>query len=470
MRLRVAITCALFTAACGSPITTEDDAGQRIDAGFFVYDAGVDAGADAGELDAGAEDAGSDAGTDAGTDAGVDAGFSVLRYPSGRTHSPVTDEVVAHLRVIAALSPTKRADVFSKIGDSNTVNTNYLACFAGSNVDLAGRASLQPALQHFLGGMVGNTTPFDRTSQSATIGWSAFSPLQGMPTPLQQEVDTAQPRYATVMFGTNDVGFGDTHMFGRNMFTLIDTLSLQGVVPIISSVPPRDDSASIDAWVPRYNLVARGIAQARRLPFIDLHRELLNVPAHGLGPDGVHLNVYVPTGVRACAFTAAGLGFGHNTRNLVTLEGLSRAWDAVEGRPAPDLTAPRIRGTGLPGDEIVIGSLPFVDVRDTRVDGVARLNSYPGCASTANESGREVLYRLELAQPTNVRVFVVSTGTSDIDVHLMSDTASGQSCVVRNDRFFVRQLAAGTHYLSLDTYQSSSGVLPGEYLVGVISE
>src|SRR4029079_7772072 len=125
---------------------------------------------------------------------------------------------------------------------------------------------------------------FDRTSLSATIGWSAFSPLQGMPTPLQQELDAAQPRYATVMFGTNDVGFGDTHMFGRNMFTLIDAIASQGVVPIISSVPPRDDSASIDAWVPRYNLVARGIAQARKVPFIDLHRELLNVPAHGLGP------------------------------------------------------------------------------------------------------------------------------------------------------------------------------------------
>ena len=167
---------------------------------------------------------------------------------------------------------------------------------------------------------------------------------------------------------------------------------------------------------------------------------------------------------------STGLGFGHNTRNLATLEALSRSWDAVSNRPAPDAAAPRIGGTGLPGDEVVINSLPFVDVRDTRTDGVARINTYPGCGSAANESGREVLYRLELAQPTNVRVFVVSLGTSDIDVHLMSDTASGQSCVVRNDKVIVRQLAAGTHYLSLDTYQAAGGVLPGEYLVGVIAE
>jgi len=67
-------------------------------------------------------------------------------------------------------------------------------------------------------------------------------------------------------------------------------------------------------------------------------------------------------------------------------------------------------------------------------------------------------------------VFVVSLGTSDIDVHLLGDPTSGQSCVVRNDKFIVRQLAAGTYGLSLDMYQSAEGVLSGEYLVGVIAE
>ena len=467
MRSRAALGCVLL-AACGSPIEG-DDAGPRIDAGSFSSDAGTTL--DAGRSDAGPEqDAGGP--PDAGVDAGrvTDAGFSVLRYPSGRTQSPLTPEVVAHLQSIARLDASKNAALFSKLGDSNTVNTNYFGCFAGAQVDLAGRTQLQRALTHFLSGTVGGTTPFDRTSLCATIGWSAFSALAGAPTPLQQEVDAVLPRFATVMFGTNDVGFADPHMFGRNMFTIVDTLSMQGVVPLISAIPPRDDDATIDAWVPKYNLVARGIAQARKLPFVDLHRELLAVPSHGLGPDGVHLNVFVSGSVKGCAFTPAGLAFGHNTRNLVTLEGLSRAWNAVSSGTAPDATAPRISGTGLPGDEVVIDSLPFVDVRDTRADGVARINSYPGCASTANESGREVLYRLELSQATNVRVFVVSLGTSDIDVHLLSNSTSGQSCLVRNDKTFVRQLAAGTYWLSLDTYQSAAGVLPGEYLVGVIAE
>lgn len=452
MRLRAALTCVLVAAGCGGP-PEGDDAGARVDAGTFILDAGT-------VIDAGQIDAGVDAGLPE-----MDAGASVIRYPSGRTHSPITPEVAAHLQAIAALGPTKRGDVFSKVGDSNTVSAHYLGCFAGSLVDLGGRSALQPALDHFRAGVVGSTTPFDRTSLSATVGWSAFSALAGSPTPLQQELDAAQPRFATVMFGTNDVGFGDPHLFGRSLFTIIDTLVMQGVVPIVSAIPPRDDNATIDAWVPRYNLVARGIAQARRVPFVDLHRELLTAPAHGLGPDGVHLNVYVSGSVRGCALTASGLSSGHNTRNLATLEGLSRAWGAVREGAAPDATAPRIQGTGLPGDEVVISSLPFVDVKDTRTDGVARLDSYPGC-STTNEAGREVLYRLELSQPTTVRVFVVSTAASDIDVHLLSEPTSGQSCVARHDKVIVRQLAAGTHWLSLDTYQS----MGGEYLVGVLAE
>jgi hypothetical protein len=446
---------------CGSTALLDDDAGPSPQSSM-----------DASSLDTPDASISSDAGgvVDAGSSTRAnDAGLSgVLIYPTDRKHSPMTADVVEHLRSIAALSTTKKANVFSKVGDSNTVNTNYLGCFAGTNVDLAGRTTLDPALAFFRSGMVGTTTSFDRTTLAATIGWSAFSALAGTPSPLQQEIDAAQPRYATVMFGTNDVGFMDPSSYGRNLMTIVDTLSMQGVVPLISSVPPRDDDPVADLWVARYNLVARGVAQARKVPFIDVNRELLPVAGHGLGPDGIHLNVYVPSSVRGCVFTPAGLGFGHNVRNLATLEGLSRAWSAVSAGTVPDPTAPLRSGTGLPGAEIAITALPFVDFRDTRTDGLARLDSYPGCASTANESGREVLYRLDLAQPTNVRIFVVSLGNADIDVHLLSDTASGQSCIARNDKVITRALPAGTSWLSLDTYQSTTGVLAGEYVLVVM--
>jgi len=463
----------LVAVSCGAPLPGEDDAGALPDAGSPEDDAGAagDAGtADAGDgLDAGdATDAGG--GTDAGLpDAGaVDAGPQVLVYPVGRLHSPLTPGVAAHLRAVAARGPALKDDVFAKVGDSNTVNTNYVACFAGANVDLAGRAALVPTLDAFRAGRAGSTTPFDRISQAATVGWSAGAALAGTPSPLDAEVSAISPRFATVMFGTNDVGFQDPYTFGRNLFTIADTLLARGVVPVFTAVPRRDDNATADAWVPRYNLVARGVAQARRVPFVDLHQALETVPAHGLGSDGVHLNVYAPSGARGCVLTSTGLGYGHNTRNLLTLEALARARGAVLGQPAPDATGPMRVGDGTLASPIVIDQLPFVDVRDTRVDGERRVASYPGCASAANEAGPEVLYRLELASPATVRAFVVSLAGVDVDVHLLSAPGDGQACLSRNDRVVVRALAAGTYWLSLDTYVTGGVEQAGEYLVAVM--
>jgi hypothetical protein len=459
--LRLAsLAAALTLAACGAETEPPEP------------DASVEPADDAGTPDAGAggDDAGVTPGPDAGTD---DAGAplaGVLVYPLDRAHSPLTAEVAAHLKAIAALKPSRAGNVFSKVGDSNTVNFNHLTCFAGAQVDLAFRPALEPALAHFRGGSVDGGSPFARTSLAATVGWSAFSALAGSPSPLQQEVDTANPRYASVMFGTNDVGFADPYTYGQNLFTIVDTLSLQGVVPIVSSVPPRDDNATANAWAQRYNLVARGVAQARQVPFVDLHRELLPMPNHGLGGDGVHLNVYTPSGARGCVLTSAGLAYGHNRRNLLTLEALSRAWGAVEGQPVPDASGPRRLASGTQADPVLIDALPFVDARDTRTDGEARLGSYPGCMSAANEGGREVLYRLELAQPATVRAFVVALGGADIDVHLLSSSASGQACVARNDKVIVKALGAGTHWLALDTYVASGNTLAGEYVVVVTAE
>lgn len=442
---QVVLVVALALCACGpATVAPEPDAGTHIIDGGSLED-------------------------DGGTTL-PDGGASVVAYPVGRTHSPVTTEVAAHLRAIAALKPSRAGSVFSKVGDSNTVNPNHLHCFAGTQVDLGLHGALEPALAHFRAGQVDGGTPFSRTSLAAQVGWSAGAALAGAPSPLQQELDAANPRFASVMFGTNDVGAADPYAFGRNLLALVDLLSLQGVVPVVSSAPPRTDNATATAWVQRYNLVARGVAQLRRVPFVDVHRELDALPARGLGGDGVHLNVYATTTARGCLLTGSALDFGHNRRNLLTLAALDRAWSAVEGRPPPDDDVPRRPGRGVLGDPVVIDALPFVDARDTRVDGAARLDAYPGCQSAANEGGREVLYRLDLAQPAQVRAFVVAVGGADVDVHVLSSPESGQACVQRHDRLVVRQLAAGTHWLALDTYVADGAPLAGEYVLVVMAE
>ncbi|MBL8954212.1 MAG: SGNH/GDSL hydrolase family protein [Myxococcaceae bacterium] len=450
----------LIICACGTPLpegpdASVEDAGESLDASVpadagevpdagVIFDAGVTV--DAGEVtvDAGVPDAGP---------------LGTLLYPAGALHSPLTPDVVTNLRTIAARAP-RTATRLSKVGDSNTVNPSYLECFEGANVDLDGRTALQATVNHFRGSM-----SYGRTSLAATVGWSAGSAIAGTPSPLENEVNAHDPRYATVMFGTNDVGGMNLDTFGRNLFGIADRLTMAGVVPVLSAIPARDDSAAVDAWVPRYNAVIRGVAQARGLPFVDLHRALSPLASHGLGADGVHLDVYFPGARRPCVFTPAGLAFGHNVRNLVTLEALDRTVKAVRDGVASDATGVRLAGQGSAAAPFEVPALPFGDLRDTRVAGEKRLAAYGGCSSAADESGPEVYYALTLPAAATLRFDVISLGGADIDVHLLDATKTAAGCLQRNDKSITAALAAGTYYLALDTYVSGGVERAGEYLL-----
>jgi hypothetical protein len=470
--VRQSLLVLLLTAACGPlPVVLPDGGFEEPDAGLGGLDGGaVDGGAD----DAGAlEDAGTarDAGIDAGapvTDAGPPPPDGGVLYAFGRDHSPLTPALVANLQRVAARAAHDDATLM-KVGDSHTVSPNFLACFAGMNVDLAGRP-LQSTVDAFKATRIGSTTPFDRTSLAATIGWSATSAIAGSPSPVERELTATNARFATVMFGTNDIGFMNLDAYGRNMFTLVDFLLARGVVPIVSSIPPRDDSATADAQVPWYNGVTRALAQSRGVPYVDVHRQLLPLPNHGLAGDQLHLNVYAPTGGgRGCLLTMAGLQYGNNVRNLLTLEALSRVRPAVTAGLSTDATAPMLAGAGTASAPFQIPSLPFVDVRETARDGVRGVSTWSGC-STANEGGPEVVYRLEVTRAMTVRATVVSLGTSDIDVHLLRDAVTAASCVARNDKTVTFALTPGTWFLALDTFVSAGVERSGEYALVVMEQ
>jgi len=477
--MRRSLLVALLVACGPMPVVLPD--GGIVDEDV---DPGVDAGAvdggaalDAGDLDAGEAEAGTerDAGPvpDGGpiVDAGrppVDGGMVV--YPFGRTHSPLTPGVVANLRRIAARE-AHDDDALMKVGDSITVSSSHLTCFAGANVDLDGRTALQPVLDAINSTRIAGRSPFARTSLAATIGWSAQSAINGNPAPLEQELAATNARFATVMFGTNDIGFMNLDAYGKNLFTLVDRLVARGVVPIVSSIPPRDDSTTADAQVPWYNGVTRALAQSRQVPYIDLNRELLPLPNHGITTvDGVHLNTSVSSGSsRGCLLTPAGLRYGHNVRNLLTLEALSRSWSAVTVGTPSDATATLRTGAGTATEPLVVDALPFADVRDTRRDGARVIGTYPGC-STANEGGAEVVYRLEVTRPTTVRATVVSLGTADLDVHLLRGSVSGAACVARNDKTVTSALMPGTYFFVVDTYVSAGTERSGEYALVVMEQ
>jgi hypothetical protein len=383
----------------------------------------------------------------------------------------LVSELVERLRSIAARGPTMDDRVVSKVGASNTVNTNFLGCFAGSTVDLAGREGLRPTLDSLREARVGGVSPFARVSLAATVGWSAWAALQGTPSPLTREVDAARPRMATVLFGTNDIQSRDIFRYGANLLDIADQLTARGVVPLFTSIPPRDDDAAADLWVPRYVAVMRAVAQARGVPFIDLERALRALPTHGLGSDGIHLNVYTPGGAaRGCVFSPEGLRYGHNVRNLFTLEAFERVLGALREGRAPDREAPRLLGAGTPTEPFEITSLPFGDLRNTATGGVRVIDRYPGCMASADEGGAEFYYRLRVERPTRVRAMVIVRGSTDVDVHLLGGTLRPDGCVARDDRVVTRELSSGTWHLVLDTYVSAGTPRAGEYLLVVLQD
>jgi hypothetical protein len=260
--------------------------------------------------------------------------------PAGAIHSPMTAAVVAHLKEVLA-SGHGRRDAFVKIGDSNTANPMFLTCFAGDGADLAGRGDLAATRAFFSARKVdGWHTSFDRASVSAAVGWLARSVLAGSPSPLAREIDAARPAFAVVMLGTNDDLPGGLEGFEESLPRVVDGALARGVVPLLSTIPPRDDSPAAAAGVAALNHVVRALAASRGVPLMDLHAALLPLPRHGLVGDGIHLASVWEGGVpRACRFTPEALQKGMNMRNLVVLEALDRARRFLVGDEAPEADA-----------------------------------------------------------------------------------------------------------------------------------
>lgn len=410
-------------------------------------------------MDASVNDAGRDAGNDAGRDAGTDSGPSgIVAYTADRLHSPIPESLVAELQARAA--PDRTANVFAKVGDSITVSTNYLRCFGGDRFDLGGRP-LEETRVHYDGGDAAGSDPFQRESGAATVGWHAGRALAGSPSPLDRELAALRPAVATVMFGTNDIGITGLEGFAENLYNVVDTVLASGAIPIVSTIPARQDSASANAEVPRFNLVARAIAQTRQVPLVDLHRSLAPLANRGLGGDNLH-----PSSFRggACMLTEEGLAFGYNMRNLVTLEALDRTRRALNG-VAADGEVPRVIGTGTHDAPFEISALPFVHGDDTMRSSERRFDAYDGCSATQNESGPELVYRVALAGPTTLRARIFDRGSVDVDIHILTRLETA-ACVGRDHNETSARVDGAEAFIVVDSWVGDAE-RGGEFLLVV---
>jgi lysophospholipase L1-like esterase len=266
---------------------------------------------------------------------------AATRYPEGRVQSPMTAAIVARLRAVLARGTGAR-DVFVKVGDSNTANPSFLRCLAGDDVRLDDRA-LETTRAFFHARKVDALhDAFARISIAATPGWLTAQVLAGDPPHLLREIAEVRPAFAIVMLGTNDNRPEGFEKFRAKLAEVVERTLAAGVVPILSTIPPRDDDRFASARVPRFNAAIRALAEELAVPLVDLHAALVALPHHGLGPDGIHL---APAATadgtpRPCRFDAASLQKGMNVRNLVTLVALDRArrflleGEAPEAEPA----------------------------------------------------------------------------------------------------------------------------------------
>jgi hypothetical protein len=253
------------------------------------------------------------------------------------------------------------------------------------------------------------------------------------------------------------------------MLKIVDELLAEGIIPIVSSVPPNNMNTTTDGWVPKYNAVARGIAQGRQVPFIDYHREMLPLPNRGMDADGIHPSNFSPMN---CDLDATGLMRGYPTRNLLVLQALDRLRKTiVSSDPAPDAPGTPLVGEGTSTAPLRIPSLPFTHMYDSSRSTQTELDNYPSCDMGQNENGPEVVYQLEVTEPTLVRALVFDGPGVDLDVHILESSPAGNNCRARNDLQTTYMLTPGTWYFSIDTFVPA-GMDPaaGEYLFVLVRE
>jgi hypothetical protein len=243
-----------------------------------------------------------------------------------------------------------RAGVFAKLGDSITETQAYLQGLACDEERLAGHTDLRPTIQFFHrtrfpnGYTVvwcGYADSFSRASAAATsgqtAGWVTTSGAAGSgrcragESPMACEYRLLRPAWSLVMFGTNDVEqIGNVDRFRQDINRIVSQSRSREVIPILSTIPPRLDSAALNRRVNIYNEALYRLAASRGVLLVNFWRALTQprMVHRGMHTDGIHPNVYVSYDCtpfcRPLDFGAEGLRYGYNQRNLITLETLDR--------------------------------------------------------------------------------------------------------------------------------------------------
>ncbi len=251
-----------------------------------------------------------------------------------------------------------RPTVFAKVGDSITRSKYFQKDIGCSAEVLANHQSLASTIQFFRGTAFppsyttvwcGRANSFSRDSLPAQNGWTAAEPLTKFPNPLSAcpppddnplrcEFRLLKPSIALIMLGTNDLEEDDPEKFRANLSLVVQETMLSGVVPVLSTIPPRLDNPIMGRRVATYNNIIQEVATMLQVPLWNYWLSLRG-PAiihQGMDAKGIHPNVF-NLGEPAI-FTTEGLRYGFNQRNLTSVYVLKKIKSVIQDRKRSDST------------------------------------------------------------------------------------------------------------------------------------
>jgi len=264
--------------------------------------------------------------------------------------------------------------VFTRVGDSITASPYFLTPIGAGNYSLGQYGYLAGAIRFFSGPNARGANPFLAASIAARNGWSTESvlnPANADPnvcrpgeTPLACEYRLVKPAVALIMLGTNDSGGMPVETFRANLQVIVQTSINMGVIPVLSTIPPKHYNPVTDGRVMDFNQVIVATAQAYDVPLWNYWKAMSVLPGEGLAPDGVHPSP-AWDGLNA-VFDADHLKYGYPVRNLTALQVLYTLWQQVlyDGDQAPAATLPPSAGQpggtqpGSPGEISCQGAPP----------------------------------------------------------------------------------------------------------------
>ena len=264
---------------------------------------------------------------------------------------------------LAGQAMGNRPAVFSKVGDSITSAGAFLAGIGCSEEILGDHPEVAPTIAYFrattfppsyTSTWCGAANAFSLGSRAASSGWTvvdvttvaSLGPDCPPPydTPLRCEYHRTRPSIALIMFGSNDVArLNDLSLYRAGLERIVSETIAAGVIPVLSTIPPRLDAAEFGARVGSYNDVVMAIARASNIPLWDYFVALTDPSMinQGISSDGVHPSSYgectPPLGCASETYSVAALRYGFNVRNLTALQILAKLKSIVfeDGSPDP---------------------------------------------------------------------------------------------------------------------------------------